>query len=287
MISSKESFTLFLLVLASGIESIVNKKLTLMGTFVAIALGLSVSLSGFEYFCIMIAFYISANIATEKNNRVNSNIVGNHKDSKPRSASQVIYKGLFPSVISLIIYIKYEGKLDLSTANINRQILQSMYIAFYCFSTADTWASEIGMIGSHKTYFILTGKLIPKGVNGGISVKGTIMSVLGGGFIGLVSILCWVFRFGANEIKYSIIIHMLIIGCFWGFIGSMIDSLIGATLQESIYDITRNKVIPRELKNKENSVMIYGRNILDNGQVNLFSGITTSFIALIMNLLFI
>lgn len=99
----------------------------------------------------------------------------------------------------------------------------------------DTWASELGPVLSNSDPFLITAwKRVPKGTNGAISLMGTIASSLGGLLIGVAQyitlyyfadIMLW-----ANAPPQW---PVILFGALAGFLGSLIDSLLGATLQYS------------------------------------------------------
>ena len=95
------------------------------------------------------------------------------------------------------------------------------YIASISVAAADTVASEVGSL-SPKVYMITTGKKVKAGIDGGISLEGTIACIAGGivaAYMGCSLIL--------SELWGTTFIILGVIG----IIGCMIDSLIGATLE--------------------------------------------------------
>jgi uncharacterized protein (TIGR00297 family) len=86
-------------------------------------------------------------------------------------------------------------------------------------SAADTWATEVGTLRGREPWSILTGRVVPAGTSGAVSLIGTLAALAGGAFIGLVAVaLGWSTRLGT-----TIVIA--------GFAGATIDSLLGATMQ--------------------------------------------------------
>ena len=72
-----------------------------------------------------------------------------------------------------------------------------------------------------------------------------------------------------------------------GFIGSFIDSILGETVQITYYDEKKKCVVEKsEIDNMEN-IKIYGRDILNNSQVNLVTGVITSILSGLLFVLFI
>lgn len=150
----------------------------------------------------------------------------------------------------------------------------SIMSSFACVN-ADTWASELGILSKSDPVLITTLKKVPRGTNGGISNWGLFVSFAGGVFIGLfyyIGSLLFIDRdiFLDSPPQYPIII----LSGLAGFLGSLIDSLLGATLQFS--GQTPEGFIVEEIDAKV--VKISGRKILNNHAVNLFSCLLTAII---------
>jgi uncharacterized protein (TIGR00297 family) len=85
---------------------------------------------------------------------------------------------------------------------------------------ADTWATEIGMLARETPRSILSGRRVPTGTSGGVTLVGSLAAVLGASFLGAVA-LVWLRSAG--------MVMAVVAG---GVGGAFADSLIGATLQE-------------------------------------------------------
>ncbi|KQC08775.1 MAG: hypothetical protein APR55_11115 [Methanolinea sp. SDB] len=100
---------------------------------------------------------------------------------------------------------------------------EPMYLALFAGSvataTADTMASEIGVTGGDP-YLITTFKKVPAGTNGGITMIGE-LTALGGAVI--ISLFC--FLLGIIDMP------MAIVGIAAGMVGTNIDSLVGALIE--------------------------------------------------------
>lgn len=86
--------------------------------------------------------------------------------------------------------------------------------------TADTWGTEIGVLARRRPRSILTGKSIAPGTSGGISLSGTL-----GGFAGAAVVTLTALPFVALTSRQFILIVLA------GAFGSIIDSILGATVQ--------------------------------------------------------
>lgn len=95
----------------------------------------------------------------------------------------------------------------------------SLFVGSIAAATADTTASELGMLGK-KPFLITTLKPVPKGTDGGITIMGEVLATISALIIGITAF--------ALEIAPVEIIPVAAIA---GFVGTNIDSIVGATLE--------------------------------------------------------
>ena len=135
----------------------------------------------------------------------------------------------------------------------------------------DTFASEIGSVLSvSEPFLITTWRRVPRGTNGGISLIGSIASALGGFVIGLTYYVTILFVLDRDTLllHHPDQSHIVWIGLFAGLFGSVIDSILGATLQYSGKNLKTGKVVEHPGPDVE---WITGLHLLDNHSVNLLS----------------
>lgn len=293
---SIELIILELIIAMTFFGAIKKKVLTIGGALAAALVGTLISLSGYEYFVILASFFFSSSKATNIHKQIKTKLLGKtYLKDKQRNAIQVFCKSLFPSLICLIIYINFGKGMNLFNSQDNAKnkyklFLDGLFIGFFESANADTWASELGISSTTLPILIINGfKTVPKGINGAISGYGTLCSIQGGIFISLCVIISNIFRYGIFEfLKFNkhelfITVKIVVIGGIIGFLGSLIDSLIGQTLQLSIYNETKKCIIEKENEKeaKENGdeLKYYGKDILNNSGVNLITGIITALIS--------
>ncbi|KKF97209.1 Transmembrane protein 19 [Ceratocystis platani] len=123
-------------------------------------------------------------------------------------------------------------------------------IANYAVVTADTLGSELGILSKSEPRLITSflRRKVPPGTNGGVSLVG-----LAAGFLGSMAVvgtamfflpLCsqstgfpWTFR-SRGLFMWGL--------SFWGVLGSLVDSLLGAVFQRTVADARTGKVIEGE-----------------------------------------
>ncbi|ORX41524.1 hypothetical protein BCR36DRAFT_587966 [Piromyces finnis] len=296
---SIEFILLELITLLIFIVSIKKEILTVGGSFSALIVGTIISLCGFEYFVVLAAFFFSSTKATHLHKQIKTKLLGEtYLKEKKRNAIQVLSKSLFPTLVCFIIYANYDGKgMNIfnikshpSTTTLCKTFLDAFFIGFFESANADTWASELGILSRESPILILHGfKSVPKGINGAISRYGTVCSILGGMFISSVVILCNIFRMGlvsflkSDNRVFLLGVKILVFGGFIGFIGSLIDSILGQTVQLTIYNVTKECVIEKEAeaeaRKNGDELKYYGKDLFNNSGINLITGVVTALIA--------
>ncbi|KAF8152309.1 integral membrane protein DUF92-domain-containing protein [Crassisporium funariophilum] len=137
----------------------------------------------------------------------------------------------------------------------------------------DTLASELGILSTSRPRLITTFSKVPPGTNGAMSVGGTVASVIGGGIMGtLVAISLIVENLKCSEGWRGILIESIGWGMFAGGFGSLVDSFLGATVQQTRYATKTKLILQDSSKGDGGDVkVISGWNLLTNNQVNLVS----------------
>ena len=95
----------------------------------------------------------------------------------------------------------------------------SLYVGSIAAATADTTASELGMLGK-QPFLITTLQPVPKGTDGGVTIMGEVLATIAALIIGVTA---FVLEIGPPEI--------IIVAAIAGFVGTNVDSLVGATLE--------------------------------------------------------
>jgi uncharacterized protein (TIGR00297 family) len=97
----------------------------------------------------------------------------------------------------------------------------------FASSNADTWSSEIGVLSRSDPVSLVSFRSVPRGVSGGVSLLGCLMGLAGAAFIAAV--------FAAENLSLRILsggfLGPFLFVTAGGFVGSIMDSILGATLQ--------------------------------------------------------
>lgn len=102
-----------------------------------------------------------------------------------------------------------------------------LFSAVFAAANADTWATELGVFSRAWPRSIRSWQRVPPGTSGAISPAGSLAAVGGSSLIALAALLFWPFK--ETLLLDRVVLGLIIAGA--GFIGSLVDSLLGATLQ--------------------------------------------------------
>lgn len=86
-------------------------------------------------------------------------------------------------------------------------------------SAADTWATEIGSLTSSLPRSIVSGERVPTGTSGGVSIVGTLAALGGAAFVAV------------HALGFAWTAPVAFAALLGGFAGSILDSVLGATVQ--------------------------------------------------------
>lgn len=249
----------------------VNKSGAALGLFCAIIL----SISSHAFLACLATFFFSSSRATKFRSNEKRKFENDFKDGEGRrNWAQVICNAGMPTQLALLYLLDCgygERPIDFTQLYRSSWLGVGIMGAFACCN-GDTWASELGsVIGRGDPFLITTWKRVPRGTNGGVSPFGLLVSFLGGVVIGVSYYLTIRYTIDSKVLAHSPKQWPIIVfGGIAGLLGSIVDSLLGATLQYSGLDTTSGKIVERPGKNVQH---ISGARILDNHSVNLISSI--------------
>lgn len=137
-------------------------------------------------------------------------------------------------------------------------------------ANADTWASEIGVLSRKPPLSLRTFSFVPPGTSGAVSATGT-LAAFSGSF--LIAATVYVLFSVSLETAFLILI--------FGFLGSVIDSIVGAYWQ-AVYQCRVCREETEKLSHcGQKTIKIKGFSILNNDMVNFLSGLSAVVIGII------
>ncbi len=243
-------------------------------------IGFILTLSNYCFTASLLVFFITSSKATKYKSSLKHKLEADFKEGGQRNWVQVICNGGVAAQLALFYLMENGcGETPINFINdYNVSWFAISVMASIACANGDTWASELGAVLSKDNPFLITSlRKVPKGTNGGVSIIGLVVSALGGIAVGFGFLLIIIFcantkAYNASPPQWPIIL----MGLFAGLFGSLIDSLIGATLQYSGYDKKTQKVVETPGYGVEH---ISGIRLFDNHSVNLLSTLITALIS--------
>lgn len=148
-----------------------------------------------------------------------------------------------------------------------------MYGAALAASTADTWAGEAGILSRKPPVSIRTGQPVPPGMSGGVSFLGTVSSMVGS----LMIALAWYGAFATYRDTTWVFLASII--AVAGIVGSLVDSLLGATIQGHYWDPEKKQITEHDYRDGKKLELCRGIRWIDNDVVNVLSNIIATLLA--------
>lgn len=253
-----------------------RRSLTPSGSIAAFAVGFLSLSCGSRGGFLLLLFYAVATKATKYKSRAKSKLDHSASDSSCRGHGQVLACSALGVAVQLahVYYYGAERSIDFVESP-GPSSLACALVAHHATSLADTLSSELGMLSKTKPVLITNpGRTVPHGTNGGVTLFGTGCGALGGLIIGIgATLLDTMTGLRVQTMSY------IVFGTAFGVMGSLVDSLMGATLQVTHFDPVKKVVcnnIIGETTPIGKVVRISGMDVLTNAQVNVASIIVTS-----------
>ena len=232
---------------------------------------------------------------------------GGHAEGGQRGAAQVLANSaLGAALAAAAAWLRAGGSANPLGVPLSLPALAAGFVGFYACCCANTWSSEVGIAAKAPPRLVTTWRRVPPGTNGGVSALGTAAAAvsgalvgctfmagallprllglgdLGGGRAGAAAEECWR-RVTADW-------RLLPLALLAGLAGSLLDSLLGATLQLSLYDERKRRTVTAGTAGalarpgsapaaSSHLKRICGRDVLSNTGVNVCSSVLAAALA--------
>lgn len=227
-----------LLLLVGSCLSVYTKKLTVSAALAGSVCGLLIYAgSGYPGLFMIGAFFLSGTLATALG-RSTKDKLDRPGDSTQRKYGQVLANSGTAAIMGLLMLI----------FPLWSPVLLVMLVSSLASATGDTLSSELGMLYGRRFYNCITWKSDERGLDGVVSLEGTLIGVGGAALIAAIFAIGYGF-----DVRFFLIIIS-------GTAGNLSDSVFGATLER--------------------------RNLLNNDWVNFFSTLFAAGVAILFGLIF-
>ncbi|MDX1739907.1 MAG: DUF92 domain-containing protein [Rhodothermales bacterium] len=142
------------------------------------------------------------------------------------------------------------------------------YAGAFGAATADTWSTEVGMLSPSDPRSIRTGRRVPPGTSGAVTVTGMVAALVGAAVIAVAAA-----PFAAAT-GYDVVAAMVVLSVA-GLGGSLVDTFLGASVQALYVD---SEGYHTEVENGNR--LVRGWRWLNNDGVNAAAGLAGATIAI-------
>jgi uncharacterized protein (TIGR00297 family) len=201
-----------LFVLLTGIFfSIFQKKLTVPAALTGAVLGFVIYAgAGYTGLAMMTVFFILGTAATSWKKEEKTEVRAHAAYEQTRRTTQVVANAGVAGITGLLCVLWQT----------ERPLLLVMMAGSQAAASADTLASELGMLYGRRFFNILTGRTDQKGLDGVVSIEGLLIGTIAAGMIALT----YAMGQGWNWRIFLIILLS-------GTVGNITDSLLGALFE--------------------------------------------------------
>jgi uncharacterized protein (TIGR00297 family) len=190
----------------------------LSGLFSGALIGLiTIVFADIWWFFVILAFMIVGSIATRYRFEYKTSLGAAESHGGVRGYVNV-FSNLLVGTIAAVLF-GLAGQVGFP----HQAMFTALFVGSVATAAGDTVAGEIGMTTSAPV-LITSGEIVPRGTNGGITLEGEIAAVLGA-----LAVAAAAWAMGVTSLP------MLAVCTFAGFIGTNVDSLVGATLENGGY----------------------------------------------------
>lgn len=250
------------LILGAGINLLLalgafrKRAVTISGGVTGFILGTIIYLGGGLYFWLHLgAFFFSSTLLGRIRTDAKLAGTGIHAKDGRRDGLQV-FSNVGPAAAAALLY-----------ALTSHPVFLVAFAASFAAANADTWAGEIGMLAESTPVSILNGRPLTLGASGAVTPLGFWASFFGALFITLFFSLGYLLTAGFT---YRLFLWAAIV-TICGFLGSVIDSLLGATVQAGYSCAVTRQHTERPFTDGRPNTLVKGVAFINNDTVNLLS----------------
>lgn len=236
------------------------------GALAAFVLGSVIfGLGGLGWAVLLMGFFISSSALSRFAQGRKATLAEKFSKGSERDAGQVAANGAVGGLFVILHFLFPHSTLPWAA-----------FAGTMAAVNADTWATELGVLAKSQPRLISNGKTVERGTSGGITLEGTLAALGGALFIALLAL-----PFTPSITSLANIPGWLVPIGLAGLIGSLIDSLLGATVQTIYTCPACNKETERHPLHTCGTPTVFKRGWrwLNNDWVNTFCALSGALLA--------
>ncbi len=264
---------------------------------------------------LLIAFFVSSSALSHYRAGLKQSVAEKFDKSARRDLGQALANGGVAAIAAALSGIWLWGVSDMPAPEKTPSVLFAALVGALATVNADTWATEIGVLSKSPPRLVTRlSRIVEPGTSGGITLAGTLAAVAGAAFIGVMALLLcvvlwdvaglvlghdlaqtsapawrhdpgvWLANTPVAVVKAGFplagLLAIALAAPIAGLIGSLADSLLGATVQGIYYDPSRQKETEKPVgRDGMPNPLARGWRWLNNDWVNFLSSLAGAAVA--------
>lgn len=244
---------------------------------------------GWTWGLLLVAFFVGSSALSHYQQPRKAHLAEKFAKGERRDLAQTLANGGFGALLAVAVLLLVDLPGQARAGNPVYIFLTLSYIGALATVTADTWATELGVLAPGLPRLITNGQRVPVGTSGGVSGQGVVAALAGSTFIGLVALA--LIQVAALATTGGLLLSDWVvtpIAVLAGLTGSLIDSLLGATVQRIYWCETCGKETERRVHSCGTATRpLRGWAWLNNDAVNFVSSVAGGLLAGLLGLWFL
>jgi uncharacterized protein (TIGR00297 family) len=248
-----------------GALAYLRLSLTAGGVAGAVIVGtLTFGLGGLSWALVMVAFFVSSSLLTH------------YRAAQKRRASAEFAKGGRRDFVQVAANGGAAVLLAVAAALLPEwsALIFAAFVGAMAAVTADTWATELGLLSRDEPRLVTTWQRVRVGESGAVTTLGLVAAATGALFIGSVALLGRFVEGFFTDVFARSLVWLPTTALIAGWLGSVVDSLLGATLQALYYCASDDKYTEKPVHScGRPAILTRGFGWLDNDGVNFLASL--------------
>jgi uncharacterized protein (TIGR00297 family) len=250
-----------------------RKSLSKSGVLGAMIVGTAIfGCGGWVWGLLLITFFVLSSLLSHYKEAAKASLAEKFAKGHQRDLGQALANGGAGALIALVYLF------------VPDPLVFAAFVGAMATVNADTWATELGVLSGRPPRLVTTWQTVEVGASGGVTALGTLASLAGALAIGLAGLIFLALdqAFGGPGRPLETV-WILPVSALAGLVGSLVDSLLGATAQAIYTCPTCRKETEKRLHGC-GTVTAHARGWrwLDNDLVNFLSSLAGAGVALLL-----
>jgi len=258
-----------------------TEALTGRGALAAWGVGALVfGLGGPAWALLVILFFLSSSLVSRWRDDIKAKPSAVFAKGSRRDAGQVLANGAVAALLA-VAHLFFPEAAPLFAA----------FVGALAAVTADTWATEVGLLSDAPPVLITSGEPVERGTSGGVTVLGTVAATAGATLIGVAAAVLFAAReaiefgiFDARMLDFGPdALRLLPIAAVAGLASAAFDSFLGATVQGVYYSDSLQRETERSRDAQgDPHPLVRGRRWITNDVVNVAASVCGAGVAWVL-----